>query len=106
LQKVFNCPLVIQITGTSSSSPSSSNYRGVSADQIDDEKYLLERDSKKQAELLKKIDKAKPKGSKKSKPIDLLRHYKQMGQENIKDIIACGFDPAKTFICSDLAQMG
>lgn len=72
----------------------------------DDEKYLLERDSKKQAEMLKKLDKAKPKGSKKSKPIDLLRHYKQMGQENIKDIIACGFDPAKTFICSDLMQMG
>jgi tryptophanyl-tRNA synthetase len=56
--------------------------------------------------MLKKLDKAKPKGSKKSKPIDLLRHYKQMGQENIKDIIACGFDPKKTFICSDLMQMG
>ena len=76
------------------------------ADSVDDEKYLLERDSKKQAEMLKKLDKAKPKGSKKSKPIDLLRHYKQMGQENIKDIIACGFDPKKTFICSDLMQMG
>lgn len=56
--------------------------------------------------MLKKLDKAKPKGSKKSKPIDLLRHYKQMGQENIKDIIACGFILEKTFICSDLMQMG
>nr|XP_019008527.1 tryptophan-tRNA ligase [Kwoniella pini CBS 10737]OCF47308.1 tryptophan-tRNA ligase [Kwoniella pini CBS 10737] len=63
LQRVFNVPLVIQVT--------------------DDEKYLLERDVKKQAE-----------------------HYKKMGQDNIKDIIACGFIPEKTFIFSDLANVG
>ncbi|OWZ33040.1 tryptophan-tRNA ligase [Cryptococcus neoformans c45] len=74
LQRVFNVPLVIQIT--------------------DDEKYLLERDAKKQQELMKKI-KAK-------KPLDLLRYYKKMGQDNIKDIIACGVIPEKTFIFSDL----
>ncbi|WWD21463.1 tryptophan-tRNA ligase [Kwoniella shandongensis] len=74
LQKVFNVPLVIQIT--------------------DDEKYLLQRDVKKQAEIMKKI-KAK-------KPLELLRYYKAMGQDNIKDIVACGFIPEKTFIFSDL----
>ncbi|WVQ83361.1 tryptophan-tRNA ligase [Cryptococcus sp. DSM 104549] len=78
LQRVFNVPLVIQVT--------------------DDEKYLLERDTKKQADLMKKI-KAK-------KPIDLLRHYKKMGQDNIKDIIACGVIPEKTFIFSDLNNVG
>ncbi|ODN82282.1 tryptophan-tRNA ligase [Cryptococcus amylolentus CBS 6039] len=74
LQRVFNVPLVIQVT--------------------DDEKYLLERDAKKQADLMKK--------NKIKKPIDLLRHYKKMGQENIRDIIACGVIPEKTFIFSDL----
>nr|ODN89391.1 tryptophan-tRNA ligase [Cryptococcus depauperatus CBS 7841]ODN93797.1 tryptophan-tRNA ligase [Cryptococcus depauperatus CBS 7855] len=78
LQRIFNVPLVIQVT--------------------DDEKYLLERDAKKQQELMKKV-KAK-------KPIDLLRHYKKMGQENIKDIIACGVIPEKTFIFSDLNNVG
>ncbi|WVF69975.1 tryptophan-tRNA ligase [Kwoniella sp. CBS 6097] len=78
LQRVFNVPLVIQLT--------------------DDEKYLLERDIKKQAETMKKI--------KGKKPIDLLRHYKRMGQENLKDIIACGFIPEKTFIFSDLNHVG
>ncbi|WVW78507.1 tryptophan-tRNA ligase [Kwoniella bestiolae CBS 10118] len=78
LQRVFNVPLVIQVT--------------------DDEKYLLERDIKKQAELMKKI--------KGKKPLDLLRHYKKMGQDNIRDIIACGFIPEKTFIFSDLANVG
>ncbi|WVQ98013.1 tryptophan-tRNA ligase [Kwoniella sp. CBS 9459] len=78
LQRVFNVPLVIQLT--------------------DDEKYLLERDIKKQAETMKKI--------KGKKPIDLLRHYKKMGQENLKDIIACGFIPEKTFIFSNLNHVG
>jgi tryptophanyl-tRNA synthetase len=35
------------------------------------------------------------------KPLDLLKYYYQMGQENIKDVIACGFIPEKTFIFSD-----
>ncbi|WVR04601.1 tryptophan-tRNA ligase [Kwoniella sp. DSM 27419] len=78
LQRVFNVPLVIQLT--------------------DDEKYLLERDVKKQAELMKKI--------KGKKPIDLLRHYKRMGQDNMKDIIACGFIPEKTYMFSNLSSMG
>ncbi|EIW71280.1 hypothetical protein TREMEDRAFT_67668 [Tremella mesenterica DSM 1558] len=78
LQRTFNVPLVIEIT--------------------DDEKYLLERDSKKQAETMKKI--------KGKKPLDLLRHYKSMGQDNIKDIIACGFIPEKTYIMSNLRRMG
>ena len=64
----------------------------------DDEKYLLQRDFKKQAEMLKKI--------KGKKPLDLLRHYRTMGQENIKDIIACGFIPEKTYIHSNLRRMG
>lgn len=65
---------------------------------LDDEKYLLERDSKKQADIMKT--------HKLKKPIDLLRHYKRMGQDNIKDIIACGFLPEKTYIFSDLSSMG
>lgn len=36
------------------------------------------------------------------KPIDLIKHYQKMGQENIRDIIACGVLPDKTFIFSDL----
>ncbi|KAK8847371.1 tryptophan-tRNA ligase [Kwoniella newhampshirensis] len=78
LQRVFDVPLVIQIT--------------------DDEKYLLERDVKKQVELMKTI-KAK-------KPIELLRYYKKMGQDNMKEVIACGFNPEKTFIFSNLSHMG
>lgn len=78
MQKVFQCPLVIQIT--------------------DDEKYLLQRDLKKQADMLKKI--------KGKKPIDLLRHYKRMARDNIKDIIACGFILEKTYIFQDLEAMG
>ncbi|ORX38835.1 tryptophan-tRNA ligase [Kockovaella imperatae] len=78
LQRVFNVPLVVQIT--------------------DDEKYLLERDAKKQAALQKKI-KAK-------KPLNLLDHYHKMGQDNIKDIIACGVLPEKTFIFSNLSYVG
>lgn len=68
------------------------------ADLVDDEKFLLERDAKKQAEMLKKV--------KGKKPIQLLRHYKRMGQDNIRDIIACGFKADKTFIFSDLNQVG
>lgn len=64
----------------------------------DDEKYLLQRDVKKQADMMKKI-KAK-------NPIDLLKHYQAMGQDNIRDIIACGFLPEKTFIFSDLDYLG
>ena len=30
----------------------------------------------------------------------------RLGKENIKDIIACGFDPEKTFIFSDFDFMG
>ncbi|KAM7456222.1 hypothetical protein BLSTO_03025 [Blastocystis sp. subtype 1] len=30
----------------------------------------------------------------------------RMGRENTKDIIACGFDPKKTFIFSDMSYMG
>ena len=30
----------------------------------------------------------------------------ELGKENIKDIIACGFDPNKTFIFSDFDYMG
>ena len=40
------------------------------------------------------------------KPLDLLRHYKQMAQDNIKDIIACGFILEKTYIFQDLGAMG
>jgi len=65
---------------------------------IDDEKYLLQRDVKKQAELMKTI-KAK-------KPLDLLKFYQKMGKDNIKDIIACGVLPEKTFIFSDLDNVG
>ena len=57
LQKVFDVPLVIQIT--------------------DDEKYLYKED------------------------VDLDKTIK-MGKSNIKDIIAFGFDPAKTFVFSDV----
>ena len=64
----------------------------------DDEKYLLERDVKKQADLMKKI--------KARKPVDLVTHYNKMGQDNIRDIIACGFLPDKTFIFSDLNFLG
>jgi tryptophanyl-tRNA synthetase len=59
---------------------------------------LLERDVKKQAELSKK--------HKLKKPLDLLSHYHKMGQDNIKDIIACGVNPEKTFIFSDLNYQG
>lgn len=65
---------------------------------VDDEKYLLERDIKKQAETMKKI--------KGKKPIDLLRHYQRMATDNIKDIIACGFLLEKTYIFQDTQAMG
>lgn len=93
LQRVFNVPLVIQITGESTVG------LGVhSLTRVDDEKYLLERDVKKQAELSKK--------HKLKKPLDLLNHYHRMGQDNIKDIIACGFLLEKTFIFSNLNNVG
>lgn len=53
---------------------------------------------KKQAELSKK--------HKLKKPLDLLNHYHKMGQDNVKDIIACGVNPEKTFIFSDLSYQG
>lgn len=31
---------------------------------------------------------------------------KRLGRENVKDIIACGFDVTKTFIFSDYAYVG
>ena len=40
------------------------------------------------------------------KPIDLLRHYKRMAHDNIKDIIACGFNLEKTYIFQDGMAMG
>ena len=58
----------------------------------------MQRDVKKQAEMLKKI--------KGKKPIDLLRHYKRMAHDNIKDIIACGFNLEKTYIFQDGMAMG
>jgi tryptophanyl-tRNA synthetase len=30
----------------------------------------------------------------------------KLGKENVKDIIACGFDPEKTFIFSDFDYVG
>jgi tryptophanyl-tRNA synthetase len=80
LQKVFNCPCVIQVT--------------------DDEKYLLDRDAKKQQALIKK----NPQDQR--TPYHLLDKYYQMGQDNIADIVACGFIPEKTFIFSDLDYVG
>ncbi|BEJ12911.1 hypothetical protein CspHIS471_0300850 [Cutaneotrichosporon sp. HIS471] len=80
LQKVFNCPCVIQVT--------------------DDEKYLLDRDAKKQQALIKKNPQDK------RSPFYILEKYHQMGQDNIADIIACGFIPEKTFIFSNLDYVG
>jgi tryptophanyl-tRNA synthetase len=51
----------------------------------DDEKYLLQRDSRKQVALEKNYE---------------------FGLSNVADIIACGFKPEKTFIFSDLDYMG
>ena len=31
---------------------------------------------------------------------------RRLAKQNIKDIIACGFDPAMTFIFSDIDHMG
>lgn len=76
LQEVFGCVCVIQVT--------------------DDEKYLLDRDSKKQQALIKKNPQDK------RTPYWILDKYFEMGQANIADIIACGFDKEKTFIFSDL----
>ena len=92
LQRVFDVPLVVQITGKCDV------YLVRQGLMADDEKYLLERDIKKQAELSKK--------HKLKKPLDLLQHYHKMGQDNIKDIIACGVNPEKTFIFSDLSFQG
>ena len=64
LQRVFDVPLVIQIT--------------------DDEKYIYKPE----------IELDGPNGS-----------Y-QMGKNNIKDILAFGFDPEKTFIFSDIDYIG
>ncbi|KAJ8905073.1 hypothetical protein NDN08_001584 [Rhodosorus marinus] len=49
----------------------------------DDEKFLFTQDPKKK-----------------------LEDFYQMGKDNAKDIIACGFDPEKTFIFSDLDYVG
>lgn len=35
-----------------------------------------------------------------------LDELKKITLENVKDIIACGFDPQKTFIFSDMSYMG
>ena len=35
-----------------------------------------------------------------------LQETYRLGRENAKDIIACGFDPCKTFIFSNLDYMG
>ena len=40
-----------------------------------------------------------------SRSLELEEAY-SLGKENIKDIIACGFDPTKTFIFSDFDYMG
>ena len=37
---------------------------------------------------------------------DNLEHFAQLTVENAKDIIACGFDKAKTFLFSDLDYVG
>ncbi|KAL7419027.1 tryptophan--tRNA ligase [Cryptotrichosporon argae] len=80
LQEVFDCACVIQVT--------------------DDEKYLLDRDAKKQQALLKKAPQDK------RGPYWILDKYYEMGQTNIADIIACGFKQEKTFIFSDLDFVG
>jgi tryptophanyl-tRNA synthetase len=77
---VFDCACVIQVT--------------------DDEKYLLDRDAKKQAALIKKNPQDK------RTPYWILDKYHEMGQANIADIVACGFKPEKTFIFSDLDYIG
>ena len=64
LQRVFDVPLVIQIT--------------------DDEKYIYKPE----------IELDGPKGS------------LQMGKNNVKDILAFGFNPDKTFIFSDVDYIG
>lgn len=49
----------------------------------DDEKFLFSKDPKKK-----------------------LEDFKKYGRENAKDIIACGFDPSKTFIFADSDYIG
>eukprot|EP00615_Pteridomonas_danica_P006233 CAMPEP_0114359162 /NCGR_PEP_ID=MMETSP0101-20121206/22809_1 /TAXON_ID=38822 ORGANISM="Pteridomonas danica, Strain PT" /NCGR_SAMPLE_ID=MMETSP0101 /ASSEMBLY_ACC=CAM_ASM_000211 /LENGTH=691 /DNA_ID=CAMNT_0001502565 /DNA_START=46 /DNA_END=2118 /DNA_ORIENTATION=+ len=46
------------------------------------------------------------KGEYSDKTGDNLMHFKNLTVENVKDIIACGFDKDKTFIFSDLDYMG
>lgn len=54
----------------------------------DDEKFLFAKQQK---------------GDKPPPPIE---HYIELGRENAKDIVAVGFDPAKTFIFSDTSYIG
>lgn len=104
LQDVFDCPLVIQLTGKDFTgrlcvfSRISLNERATNKRQnnicfrrtnmfpqlgtsIDDEKFLF-------------------------KPNLKLEECIRFSRQNAKDIIACGFNPEKTFIFSNLEHVG
>lgn len=99
LQDVFDCPLVIQLTGESAPlepnaypswttlrpGPAACFFRSqltdLCADLTDDEKFLF-------------------------KPSLKLEQCNTFAFQNAKDIIACGFKPEKTFIFSDLDFVG
>lgn len=83
LQEVFDCPLVIQLTGRFCLHDESANLLNIYLPSffLDDEKFLFKPEAK------------------------LQDNYK-FGLENVKDIIACGVKLEKTFIFSDLDYMG
>lgn len=77
LQDVFDCPLVVQLTGE--------NYLYLAYHYLtygpDDEKFLFKQEL----------------------TVDQVMKYTQT---NARDIIAIGFNPAKTFIFSDFNYVG
>jgi tryptophanyl-tRNA synthetase len=75
LQDVFDCPLVIQLT--------------------DDEKFLFKQELKLEDCHRYAVFYLC------SSTLQISLHFR-LAYENCKDIIACGFDPSKTFIFSDL----
>ena len=77
LQDVFNCPLVIQLTGREISMAASATAN----DGLDDEKFLFKNEL-------------------------TVEQVLKFTHTNAKDIIAIGFDLAKTFIFSDFGYVG
>jgi hypothetical protein len=101
LQEVFDCPLVIQLTGKDFT-----GRRYVFSTAFFEWKERSTNNCSKRADMFLQLGTAIDDEKFLFKPNLKLEECIRFSRQNAKDIIACGFNPEKTFIFSNLEHVG